>query len=244
MLRAALIFIVGVLAGANAAYFVMVRGDRCAPCAIPRTATPGTPPPATAPPTRPVPPASAVAPPTRSPEAGAPGAPPPAPPTPLPVATTRGTPAPARLAMPLAGLTAAQLRDTFNESRGGERRHEALDILAPAGTPVLAVADGRVEKLFDSERGGLTVYQFDPTGRFAYYYAHLQRYAAGLAEGQPVRRGDVIGYVGSTGNADPAAPHLHFAVFELGPERQWWKGTPVNPYPLLGGVAQAAAPRQ
>jgi murein DD-endopeptidase MepM/ murein hydrolase activator NlpD len=137
--------------------------------------------------------------------------------------------------VPVAGVSVAQLADTFDDARGGERRHEALDIMAPAGTPVLAVADGHVEKLFDSDRGGLTIYQFEPSGRYAYYYAHLQRYAPGLAEGQALRRGQVIGYVGSTGNADPAAPHLHFAIFLLGPEREWWRGTPVNPYPLLGG---------
>jgi murein DD-endopeptidase MepM/ murein hydrolase activator NlpD len=100
---------------------------------------------------------------------------------------------------------------------------------------VLAVADGHIEKLFDSDRGGLTIYQFEPSGRYCYYYAHLQRYAPGLEEGQQVKRGQVIGHVGATGNADPTAPHLHFAVFLLGPEREWWRGTPVNPYPLLGG---------
>lgn len=141
----------------------------------------------------------------------------------------------AGLLVPVQGVEARELSDTFGDPRGNERRHEALDIMAPAGTPVLAVADGHVEKLFDSERGGLTLYQFEPTGRWCYYYAHLQAYAPGMAEGAQIRRGQVIGYVGSTGNADPSAPHLHFAVFALGPERQWWTGTPVNPYPLLGG---------
>lgn len=159
--------------------------------------------------------------------------PPLAPASPRPVVPP--SPGPAGLVVPVAGVSVAQLADTFDDARGGERRHEALDIMAPAGTPVLAVADGHVEKLFDSDRGGLTIYQFEPSGRYAYYYAHLQRYAPGLAEGQALRRGQVIGYVGSTGNADPAAPHLHFAIFLLGPEREWWRGTPVNPYPLLGG---------
>lgn len=145
---------------------------------------------------------------------------------------------PAGLLVPVQGVRPADLHDTFGDARGSERQHEALDIMAPAGTPVLAVADGHVEKLFDSERGGLTIYQFEPSGRWCYYYAHLQRYASGLAEGAQVRRGEVLGYVGSSGNADPAAPHLHFAVFELGPERQWWTGTPVNPYPLLAGTPQ------
>jgi len=139
------------------------------------------------------------------------------------------------------GVDFAALRDTFDDARGSERRHEALDIMAPAGTPVLAVADGTIEKLFTSDRGGLTIYQFEPTGTYAYYYAHLQAYAPGIVEGQPVRRGDVLGTVGSTGNADPAAPHLHFAVFRLTPEKQWWTGEPVNPYPLL--QRPTAAPR-
>ena len=105
--------------------------------------------------------------------------------------------------------------------------------MAPRGTPVVAVDDGKVVKLFNSKPGGLTVYQFDPDEKLAYYYAHLDRYAPGLAEGTVVKRGDVIGYVGSTGNANPDAPHLHFAVFVLGPEKRWWQGTPINPYPLL-----------
>lgn len=141
--------------------------------------------------------------------------------------------APTGLLIPVQGAGFETLTDTFNEARGSERRHEALDIMAPAGTPVLAVADGTIEELFDSERGGLTIYQFEPTGRYAYYYAHLQAYAPGIVEGQPVRRGDVLGTVGSTGNADPATPHLHFAVFRLTPEKQWWVGEPINPYPLL-----------
>ena len=138
------------------------------------------------------------------------------------------------LSMPLEGISREQLHDTFNENRGGGiRRHEALDIMAPRGTPVHAVDDGTVAKLFKSVAGGLTVYQFDPTETFAYYYAHLDRYAEGLQDGQPLHRGDVLGYVGSTGNASEDAPHLHFAIYQLGPERQWWKGDPINPYPIL-----------
>ena len=125
----------------------------------------------------------------------------------------------------------------FPDARSDGRPHDAFDTMAPPGTPVLAVPDGTVEKLFDSKRGGLTIYQFEPSGRLAYYYAHLQRYADGLAEGQAIRRGQVIGYVGSTGNANPAAPHLHFAIFVLGPERRWWEGTASNPYPILTGRA-------
>jgi murein DD-endopeptidase MepM/ murein hydrolase activator NlpD len=140
-----------------------------------------------------------------------------------------------RLLLPVQGVQASQLTDTFTQSRGEGRLHDAIDIMAARGTPVLAVADGRVAKLFDSKAGGLTVYQFDREEKLAYYYAHLDHYAAGLAEGRQLKRGDVLGYVGSTGNASPDGPHLHFAVFVLGPEKNWWKGTAVNPYPLLGG---------
>lgn len=143
--------------------------------------------------------------------------------------------APAGLLIPVEGKTASELTDTFADARSQGRSHDAIDIMAPAGTPVLAVADGHIEKLFDSKPGGLTVYQFEPSGKYAYYYAHLQRYAQGLTEKQAVRRGQVIGYVGSTGNASPEAPHLHFAVFLLGPERRWWEGIAINPYPALTG---------
>lgn len=156
-----------------------------------------------------------------------------------PTAAGRGAgdaaPLPSGLVVPVQGVAPSSLTPTFDDDRGEGRVHEALDIMAPAGTPVLAVADGHVEKLFDSDRGGLTIYQFEPTGRYAYYYAHLERYAPGLEEGRALRRGEVIGYVGSTGNADPAAPHLHFAIFRLGPEKRWWEGTPVDPWPLLTG---------
>lgn len=139
----------------------------------------------------------------------------------------------AKLLIPVSGVTVNQLNDTFGQARGAEQRHEALDIMAPMGTPVLAAADGKVAKLFDSKAGGLTLYQFDPSETYSYYYAHLDRYATGVSEGMQLKRGDLIGYVGATGNADPAAPHLHFAVFELAPQKHWWQGTPVNPYPLL-----------
>ena len=151
-------------------------------------------------------------------------------------ATTPASPpaAPAgKLLVPVDGIAPAKLTDTYDQPRGNERHHEALDIMAPKGTKVLAAADGKIVKLFTSKPGGLTIYQFDPTEKYAYYYAHLDRYADGLQEGAQVKRGDLIGYVGSTGNAAPNAPHLHFAVFELTPEKQWWKGTPVDPYPML-----------
>ena len=142
------------------------------------------------------------------------------------------------LIIPVAGIAAQDLRDTYTQARGS-RSHEAIDIMAARGTPVHAVDDGRLVKLFNSVPGGLTAYQFDPEGRLAYYYAHLDRYADGLKEGMALKRGDLVGYVGSTGNANPAAPHLHYAVFRLGPERQWWKGTPVNPYLALRNAAPA-----
>lgn len=155
--------------------------------------------------------------------------------TDTPATAPAATPAvpPGKLLVPVEGIAPAKLTDTFDQPRGNERHHEALDIMAPKGTKVLAAADGKVVKLFTSKPGGLTIYEFDPTEKYAYYYAHLDRYADGLQEGAQVKRGDVIGYVGTTGNADPNAPHLHFAVFELTPEKQWWKGTPVDPYPLL-----------
>ena len=136
------------------------------------------------------------------------------------------------LAMPLAGIDPAKLTSTFRQTRDG-RPHEALDIMAPRGTPVMAVAAGTVAKLFTSKLGGLTVYQFDNSDTWCYYYAHLDHYQPGLMEGGVVRKGEVLGYVGSTGDASPDAPHLHFAVFRLGPEKQWWKGTAVDPLPLF-----------
>ena len=138
------------------------------------------------------------------------------------------------LEFPVEGVDAGDLQDTFSDARGEGRAHEALDIMAPRGTPVRAVEDGTVVKLFNSRGGGgLSIYQFDPSQTFCYYYAHLNGYAFGLREGDSVRRGQTIGYVGSTGNASPDAPHLHFAIFQLTPERQWWKGDSLNPYPAF-----------
>jgi murein DD-endopeptidase MepM/ murein hydrolase activator NlpD len=135
--------------------------------------------------------------------------------------------------MPIAGVDPRSLHGSFAEGRGGARAHDALDIVAPRGTPVLAAVDGVVRKLFTSVRGGLTVYEFDLEERYCYYYAHLDGYAASLHEGQHLRKGDLVGYVGSTGNAREDAPHLHFAVTRLDPDKKWWGGTPIDPYPLL-----------
>jgi len=145
--------------------------------------------------------------------------------------------------VPVEGIARKALRDNFDERRG-KRPHEALDIMAPRGTPVLAVDDGKVAKLFRSDAGGITVYQYDRDERFVYYYAHLDRYAKDLAEGQVLKRGQVLGYVGSTGNAPPHAPHLHFSIFKLGADKRWWKGTAVNPYPYLTGSVETSLARQ
>jgi peptidoglycan LD-endopeptidase LytH len=140
---------------------------------------------------------------------------------------------PPPLIIPVQGADPMKITDSFAESRGSSSRHEAVDIMAPRGTPVLAAGDGTVEKLFQSKRGGTTIYQFDPSRTWCYYYAHLDHYAQGIVQGTTLRKGQVIGYVGSTGDASPAAPHLHFAIFKLGPEKQWWKGTAIDPYPIL-----------
>ncbi len=138
------------------------------------------------------------------------------------------------LLIPVEGVPPSALTDTFTQARaGGARPHDAIDIMAARGRAVLAAADGRVEKLFMSEDGGLTIYERSPDGRRIYYYAHLDGYAPGLAEGQVVKRGQKIATVGSTGNADPTAPHLHFAVNDIAPNEPWYKGRAINPYPLL-----------
>ena len=139
------------------------------------------------------------------------------------------------LEIPVAGVQRDDLHDTFFDSRGlGTRTHEALDIMAPRHTPVRATDDGTIVKLFYSQGGGgNTIYQFDPSQTFSYYYAHLDRYADGLHEGQTVRRGDTLGFVGSTGNASEDAPHLHFGIYRLTPDKRWWKGQPINPYAVL-----------
>jgi murein DD-endopeptidase MepM/ murein hydrolase activator NlpD len=145
----------------------------------------------------------------------------------------------AQLIIPVQGVAADALRDTYTESRG-TRLHEAIDILAPRNTPVLAATDGRVLKLHESVAGGLMVYAADASDRFVMMYGHLERYADGLAEGATLRRGQVIGYVGTSGNAPPGTPHLHFVIGRGRPSVSWWRATAVNPYPLLTG--RSAAP--
>ena len=213
-MRGLLLFLVGLLVGANAVYFLVARGPSDCDCPEPREVA------AEAAPT-----SGAEA--RATPEVAAEAAP-------TATAASAAATVPAdRLLVPVAGISPDALIDTFDDKRGTDRIHEALDIMAPAGTPVLATADGTIEKLFDSDNGGLTIYQFNPDETHTYYYAHLQRYAPGLEEGDKVRRGEVIGYVGSSGNASADAPHLHFGIFELGPEKSWWRGTAINPYPLL-----------
>jgi murein DD-endopeptidase MepM/ murein hydrolase activator NlpD len=137
------------------------------------------------------------------------------------------------LRLPIDGVSPETFKGGFYDARTGHP-HEAVDMMAPRNTPVHAVDDGTIAKLFWSKGGGgNTIYEFDPTSTYAYYYAHLERYADGLREGQHVTAGQTIGYVGTSGNAPPAAPHLHFAIFELTPERHWWQGKAIDPYPFF-----------
>lgn len=150
-----------------------------------------------------------------------------------PTAIAKPLAAGTRIIIPVRGVASSDLHDNFLQPRNGGRTHGALDILAPRGTPVIAAVDGTIRKLFTSRAGGLTIYEFDQAEERVYYYAHLDRYADGIGEGSVVRQGTVIGYVGTTGNAPPGTPHLHFAIELLPPTKEWWKGQPVNPYPLL-----------
>jgi murein DD-endopeptidase MepM/ murein hydrolase activator NlpD len=135
------------------------------------------------------------------------------------------------LKLPLDDADVDDWKGHFAQRRaGGARVHEAVDILAPRHTPVVAVEDGTIARLFNSKTGGITIYQFDPTEQFCYYYAHLQRYVPGLRDGKKVSKGEVIGYVGTTGNAQPNTPHLHFAIFQLTDAKRWWEGRPIDPY--------------
>jgi murein DD-endopeptidase MepM/ murein hydrolase activator NlpD len=137
------------------------------------------------------------------------------------------------LIIPVDGVRPDQLSPQFSDKRSGSREHEAIDILAPRHTPVRAVEDGTIARLFFSKAGGITIYQFDPSSSFCYYYAHLERYADGISEGDRVRQGQIIGYVGTSGNAPKTTPHLHFAIFRLTDAKRWWEGTPIDPYDVL-----------
>jgi murein DD-endopeptidase MepM/ murein hydrolase activator NlpD len=146
---------------------------------------------------------------------------------------TSDTSGPVNLIVPVAGVRPDQLRDTFSDARSEGRVHDAIDIPAAQGTAVLAAADGTIAKLFHSDRGGTTVYQLSTDGKFFYYYAHLDRYAEGLAEGQFVKQGATIGYVGDTGNAGAGNYHLHFSIARAADPKRYWEGVNINPYPLL-----------
>jgi murein DD-endopeptidase MepM/ murein hydrolase activator NlpD len=145
------------------------------------------------------------------------------------------------LRLPIDNIDVESLKGGFAEHRSGDggHAHEAADILAPRNTPVHAVEGGTIARIFESRAGGHTIYQFDPSGRFCYYYAHLEQYANGLRDRQVVHAGDVIGFVGTSGNAPPGTPHLHFAVFELGPDKRWWQGRALDPYLILRRVDPA-----
>ena len=137
------------------------------------------------------------------------------------------------LIVPVVGVRPDQLLDTFTDARSEGRSHDAIDIPAPAGTPVVAVTDGEITKLFQSERGGTTIYQLSPDKKLIFYYAHLQGYAPALAEGKVVKQGEVIAYVGDTGNAGAGNFHLHFSISIVPDPKRYWEGTNINPYPLL-----------
>ena len=135
--------------------------------------------------------------------------------------------------LPVAGMTASRLQDTFDEGRDAGRSHRALDILAPRGTPILSADSGRILRISVSTLGGNTIYATDPLGRIVYYYAHLDAYQPGLTQGAAVARGDTLGFVGTTGNAPKDTPHLHFQVMRMPRDGKYWDGEPINPYPLL-----------
>lgn len=166
-----------------------------------------------------------------------PAAPPPLPerPAPAPPANLPEDLGRRSLVVPVQGIQPNELLNTFDDSRSAGRVHEAIDIIAPRNTPVVAVEGGKIAKLFTSDLGGLTIYQFDPTETYSYYYAHLERYAPGLQEGARISPGQVIGYVGSTGNAAEDNPHLHFAIFKLDEKKNWWEGAPINPFHVFKG---------
>lgn len=233
-LKTTLAFVFGALFGAVAVFFYVTQRI---PAALP-TAAPAQLPATTAAQPDPAPPAAAIAPsPAPLPDAQPPPTTPaldePSSASGEPPTTTPTDQPTAALMIPVAGIQPGQLTDTFTQARSGGRVHDAIDIMAPRGSQVLATDDGKVVKLFNSKLGGITLYQFDPTEKFVYYYAHLDGYAPGVIEGKQLHRGDMIGYVGSTGDANAAAPHLHFEISVLGPEKHWWQATALNPYPLL-----------
>ncbi len=199
------------------------------------------------------PPGAVVAPPAAEPANPLPSPSPPVePPSAAPSGNSAAVPAPGpddfqnltrrQLLIPVQGVRRQSLVDSYTDGRSGGRLHNAIDILAPRDTPILAVEDGSIAKLFTSVRGGLTIYQLDPSTDYIYYYAHLDHYAEGLKQGDRIRRGQLLGYVGTTGDAPPDTPHLHFEITRLTAEKQWWKGTPINPFPILRSSGEEATP--
>jgi murein DD-endopeptidase MepM/ murein hydrolase activator NlpD len=164
--------------------------------------------------------------------------------TPVPSSTPEDFPPPqpmptgAKIIVPVQGVKPEQLVDTFTQARSEGRTHDAIDIMAPAGTPVLAAADGEIVKFFESEKGGITIYQISSDRKYFFYYAHLQRRADDISEKQFVKMGTVIGYVGDTGNAGPGNFHLHFAITAVTDPKRFWDGISVNPYEILRGTAE------
>jgi murein DD-endopeptidase MepM/ murein hydrolase activator NlpD len=157
----------------------------------------------------------------------------PLPPEPTPTPESANFVGRLNLIIPVAGVRPDELIDTFDDARSEGRVHDAIDIIAPAETPVLAAADGKILKLFHSDRGGTTIYQLSANQELVFYYAHLSRYADGLVEGSIVKQGEVIAYVGDTGNAGPGNYHLHFSIAVVSDPKRYWEGTNINPYPLL-----------
>lgn len=159
-------------------------------------------------------------------------------PAPIPAPSMRPAPAPegGPLVIPVAGVLPGQLADSWGDARGdGTRAHHAIDIMAPRGTAVVAAAAGTVEKIFESKDGGHTIYVRRADPAWIDYYAHLDSYAPNLAQGMKVGQGQLLGAVGSSGDADPGAPHLHYEIKRMAPGESWWKGTDVNPFPILSG---------
>ena len=157
----------------------------------------------------------------------------PLPPDPTPTPESANFVGRLNLIIPVAGVRPDQLLDTFDDARSEGRVHDAIDIMAAAETPVIAAADGKILKLFHSDKGGTTIYQLSANQELVFYYAHLSRYADGLAEGNIVKQGEVIAYVGDTGNAGPGNYHLHFSIATVTDPKRYWEGTNINPYPLL-----------